>query len=101
LAVTLWLALTSLAAGQAAKPGDSIARNDRAATSEPAATTPDGDASPPAYSSASICGMVRSAAWDNNLPVDFFARVIWQESRFRPDAVGPVTRGGQHALGIA
>ena len=36
-----------------------------------------------------------------NLPLEFFARVIWQESRFRPDAVGPMTRRGQRAQGIA
>jgi hypothetical protein len=35
------------------------------------------------------------------LPVEFFARVIWQESRFQSDAVGPVTRSGQRAQGIA
>jgi len=27
--------------------------------------------------------------------------VIWQESRFQSDAVGPLTRSGQHAQGIA
>jgi soluble lytic murein transglycosylase-like protein len=27
--------------------------------------------------------------------------VIWQESRLRPDEVGPVTRNGQRAQGIA
>jgi hypothetical protein len=27
--------------------------------------------------------------------------VIWQESRFRPDAIGPMTRSGQRAQGIA
>ena len=27
--------------------------------------------------------------------------MIWQESRFQPDAVGPVTRSGQRAQGIA
>ena len=31
----------------------------------------------------------------------FFARLIWQESRLRPDAVGPVTRSGKRAQGIA
>ena len=36
-----------------------------------------------------------------DLPLEFFARVIWQESRFQPDAVGPVTRSGQRAQGIA
>jgi hypothetical protein len=28
-------------------------------------------------------------------------RLIWQESHFRPGAVGPSTRNGKHALGIA
>ncbi|HEV7821485.1 MAG TPA: lytic transglycosylase domain-containing protein, partial [Burkholderiales bacterium] len=33
--------------------------------------------------------------------LEYFARVIWQESRFQPDAVGPVTRNGQRAQGVA
>ncbi len=45
--------------------------------------------------------MIESAARAHELPVEFFARVIWQESRFQPQAVGPVTRNGQRALGIA
>src|SRR5262249_60074758 len=49
----------------------------------------------------SICLMVESAAQANALPVDFFVRLIWQESRFRPGAIGPRTRSGKHALGIA
>ena len=49
----------------------------------------------------SICMLVESAARANDLPVEFFARVIWQESRFRADAVGPVTRNGRRAQGIA
>lgn len=48
-----------------------------------------------------ICLMIESAARDAGLPLDFFSRVIWQESRFQPDAVGPVTRGGDRAQGIA
>jgi hypothetical protein len=48
-----------------------------------------------------MCLMVESAARSNNLPVEFFARVIWQESRFQSDAVGPMTRSGQRAQGIA
>ena len=35
------------------------------------------------------------------MPVEFFARLIWQESRLRPDAIGPVTRSGKRAQGIA
>ena len=45
--------------------------------------------------------MIESAAKANDLPLEFFARVIWQESRFQSDAVGPVTRSGQRAQGIA
>ena len=45
--------------------------------------------------------MIESAAKANGIPLEFFARVIWQESRFRSDAVGPVTRSGARALGIA
>lgn len=49
----------------------------------------------------SICLMIESAAKSNDLPLEFFARVIWQESRFQSNAVGPVTRNGQRAQGIA
>jgi hypothetical protein len=49
----------------------------------------------------SICLMAEAAANANGLPFEFFARLIWQESRFRPDAVGPVTRNGERARGIA
>lgn len=48
-----------------------------------------------------ICLMIESAAKSQDLPLEFFARVIWQESRFQPDAVGPMTRRGQRAQGIA
>ena len=48
-----------------------------------------------------ICRAVEENAAENGLPVEFFARVIWQESRFRSDAIGPVTRSGQRAQGIA
>jgi hypothetical protein len=48
-----------------------------------------------------ICLMIESAAKANDLPLEFFARVIWQESRFHSDAVGPLTRSGRRAQGIA
>ncbi len=63
-----------------------------------------GDAKPDARESAmreAVCLMIEAAAKANDLPLEFFARVIWQESRFQPDAVGPVTRSGQRAQGIA
>src|SRR4029077_10578029 len=35
----------------------------------------------------SICLAVQSAAAANELPIEFFTRLIWQESRFNPRAV--------------
>jgi soluble lytic murein transglycosylase-like protein len=55
----------------------------------------------PILGSYDICQVIASAAAANSLPFEFFARVIWQESRFRSDAVGPITRRGQRAQGIA
>jgi Transglycosylase SLT domain/SPOR domain len=48
-----------------------------------------------------MCLMIEAAARANDLPLEFFARVIWQESRFQPGAIGPLTRSGQRAQGIA
>jgi hypothetical protein len=56
---------------------------------------------PPGTNFVSICQVVESAASANGLPLEFFAQVIWQESRFRTDAVGPLTRTGHRAQGIA
>jgi hypothetical protein len=72
------------------------------ATRSSAALTP--KAEPPARESEAreaMCLMIESAARESNLPLEFFARVIWQESRFRPDAIGPMTRSGHRAQGIA
>ena len=55
----------------------------------------------PGDAQKSICLLLESAARAHGLPIEFFARVIWQESRFRADAVGPITRSGKRALGIA
>jgi hypothetical protein len=41
-----------------------------------------------------ICRMIESAATLEALPVEFFARLIWQESRFDPQAVSPVGAQG-------
>jgi len=57
------------------------------ASAQPAASR---DASPQAASSAKgddICHAIEQAAGANGLPVEFFARVIWQESRFNAQAV--------------
>jgi hypothetical protein len=49
----------------------------------------------------SVCQIIETVANANALPVDFFTRLIWQESRLRADVVGPVTRSGERAQGIA
>jgi Transglycosylase SLT domain/SPOR domain len=49
----------------------------------------------------SICLMIEAAARSHDLPLEFFARVIWQESRFQFGVVGPRTRSGDRAQGIA
>jgi hypothetical protein len=36
-----------------------------------------------------ICRAVEQSAGENGLPVEFFARVIWQESRFNARAISP------------
>jgi hypothetical protein len=47
---------------------------------------------------------IRSIPWrpyptraDPWASIEFFARLIWQESSFKPNAVGPTTGGGQRA----
>jgi Transglycosylase SLT domain/SPOR domain len=49
----------------------------------------------------SLCQTIASAAAQNDLPFEFFSRIIWQESRFNSGVIGPATRGGQRAQGIA
>jgi hypothetical protein len=67
-----------------------------AAGQERASAGPD-----PAAAPTPTCLMLESAARAHDLPVEFFARLIWQESNFRAEAVGPLTRSGERAQGIA
>jgi hypothetical protein len=57
-----------------------------------------GDAEADPGTSEAVCLMIESAARAQNLPLEFFARVIWQEYRFHSDAVGPVTAGERRLL---
>jgi transglycosylase-like protein with SLT domain len=41
-----------------------------------------------------ICRTLADAATDNDLPEEFFTRLIWQESRFDPSAVSPAGAQG-------
>lgn len=97
------LALPAVALVVAAWAAPSRADDARAA-GQATAAAPAGDDDAQARDTQirdSMCLMIESAAKDHSLPLEFFARVIWQESRFQPDAIGAVTRSGQRAQGIA
>ena len=90
--------LSSLARAEAEDAGEATRsglEQRAAAVQKPADTARESDAR------ETMCLMIESAAKASNLPLEFFARVIWQESRFQPDAVGPMTRSGSRAQGIA
>jgi hypothetical protein len=63
--------------------------------SAPAPSAPVQQAQPPAGANHApptaedICHAIEADAAENELPVEFFARVIWQESRFNASAVSP------------
>jgi hypothetical protein len=107
----VWLAAAPVAAlAQDAVPADHIeverpadTPQEQTAPNPGPAAAPDAkpEAAAPSATTTTICLLVESAAQAHGLPVEFFARLIWQESRFRPDAVGPTTRNGQRAEGIA
>src|SRR3954453_22486465 len=83
------------AAGGFVKPSVEELATVRDVAKTPAETARDTD------TREAICLMIESAAKSQDLPLEFFARVIWQESRFQSDAIGPMTRRGQRAQGIA
>jgi len=90
------LALISAAIAQES-PREETPPADEQKAAAPAQENP-----PPAPTEAteSICLLIESAAAANGLPVEFFARVIWRESHYDPNAVGPLTRSGERAQGI-
>jgi Transglycosylase SLT domain/SPOR domain len=92
-------AIAEEAPAAAAKPGPEVptAKDEPDAKKEPQKPETAGDAG----TREAMCLMIESAAKAQDLPLEFFARVIWQESRFQSDAVGPMTRRGQRAQGIA
>ncbi|HEX2256812.1 MAG TPA: lytic transglycosylase domain-containing protein [Afifellaceae bacterium] len=95
LATLLSLAPTAAAlsqdGAQAAPTGsaevESAAAAQAAETSGPAA---EDDARRARHEAArSICRIIESEAGARRIPAGFFARLIWKESRFNPDAVSP------------
>jgi soluble lytic murein transglycosylase-like protein len=69
------------------------------APSERAAAKPASIVNPqpvPELSRSEFCSTLAASAEQHNVPVPLFANLIWQESRFRPQAISPVG-----ALGVA
>jgi Transglycosylase SLT domain/SPOR domain len=100
-AAMILLQITCVSAEDSSPAMTNVARpsvEELATKGEPVKST---EASDDAGTREAMCLMIESAAKSQNLPVEFFARVIWQESRFQSDAVGPMTRNGQRAEGIA
>jgi len=58
----------------------------------PARAEPDKEPARPTVDD--ICRTLAQAAADNDLPEEFFTRLIWQESRFDPSAVSPAGAQG-------
>jgi hypothetical protein len=55
---------------------------------------PPGPDEDPAFHVASVCWLIEREAAANALPAPFFARLIWKESRFDPNAVSPAGAEG-------
>src|SRR5215471_6319254 len=83
LLVSLFSAVGLTEHASAAEPDEIGAAEGRQTPSQPLSTD-------------TICSALTAAAAQNDLPTDFFARLIWQESRFDPAAV---SRAG--AQGVA
>ena len=96
LTASLLIALVALAAAE-----DEPSRHVVPSVEELAVPQPPLQPSADTGTSEAICLMIESAARENGLPLEFFARLIWQESRFQADAMGPMTRYGSRAQGIA
>ncbi len=96
-------ALEAPSSGAAAEAAQATAPGERGA--QPA-EIPASQAASPAPSNApaesrrqqltrdEICQLIESAASGEALPFEFFARLIWQESRFNPQAVSPAGARG-------
>ena len=57
---------------------------------EPAATGSVDQAAPKDMDPTNaLCALIETAAEENDLPIGFFTRLLWKESRFRSDAVSP------------
>jgi hypothetical protein len=60
----------------------------------PAGAEPSSALAPPPVTIGRICDLIETHAERNDLPKDFFARLIWKESRFDANAVSPAGAEG-------
>jgi hypothetical protein len=90
LACAVIAATFAVSAPMRAEPQREGPQRDEAATTV-ASTPPTKDQRP---SVDDICRTLAEAAADNELPEEFFTRLIWQESRFDPQAVSPAGAQG-------
>jgi len=67
-------------AGQDARAADRL---------EPSIAARQADQTSPEAAQKTLCTLIETAATENGLPVGFFTRLIWTESRFRSEAVSP------------
>jgi hypothetical protein len=89
--MVLSAALSQLTLARAEPQGGSAsAASDEAAK----AATTEAEARRPRPSVDDICRTLAQAAADNELPEEFFTRLIWQESRFDPAAISPAGAQG-------
>jgi hypothetical protein len=86
------IAMTIAALSAAAVPADGIAQTPKTV---PSCVFSPGASAGPAFCiraenfNHDICSAIEFFAASNGMPPDYFARLIWRESRFRPDAVSP------------
>ncbi len=83
--VRLFLAAVLASPAWAASPAPTFAE---------AAPTAHGKPAPAPPATVTLCTALEAAAKRNGLPYDFFARLIWQESRFDPTARSPAGAEG-------
>ena len=107
LVTIAWLLMVNISRAQPAEQnaigGDESAAVTSSSSEAKPSRSPElgGKGAPTRTTASSICEMVGAAAATYGLPVEFFTRIIAQESGFKADAVGPVTRSGHRAQGIA
>ena len=89
IALFLGSACAALAGVPAAAEGVSAPTAPAAPATSTADAAPDAATADPQVGQKALCDLIETAAADNGLPVSFFTRLIWKESRFRSDAVSP------------